>query len=38
MKAKTQNTNTLSTRIIDFVYIGGFFSLLTFTAIQIINS
>jgi len=36
MKAKTQNT--LSTRIIDFVYVGGFLSLFTFTVMQIINS
>ena len=37
MKTKTQNT-TLTTRILDFVYIGGFLSLFTFTMIQIINS
>ena len=39
MKAKTQNTNaTLSTRIIDFVYIGGFISLFTFTVMQILDA
>ena len=38
MKTKTQNTNTLSTRILDFVYIGGFLSLFTFTMMQVINS
>ena len=36
MKTKTQNT--LATRILDFVYIGGFLSLFTFTVVQIINS
>ena len=38
MKTKTQNTNTLATRILDFVYVGGFLSLFTFTLIQIINA
>jgi len=38
MKATTQNTNTLATRILDLVYIGGFLSLFTFTVIQIINA
>jgi len=38
MKATTQNTNTLATRILDLVYIGGFLSIFTFTAMQIINS
>lgn len=39
MKATTQNTNTtLATRILDFVYIGGFLSLFTFTVMQIINA
>ena len=36
MKTKTQNT--LATRILDLVYIGGFLSLFTFTLIQIINN
>ena len=39
MNTQTQNTNTtLATRILDFVYIGGFLSLFTFTMIQVINS
>ena len=39
MKATTQNTNTtLATRILDFVYIGGFLSLFTFTVMKIINA
>ena len=37
MKAKTQNTK-LSTRILDFIYVGGFLSLFTFTVMQIINA
>ena len=39
MKATTQNTqNTLATRILDLVYVGGFLSIFTFTLMQVINS
>ena len=39
MKATTQHTNTtLASKILDFVYIGGFLSLFAFTMIQVINS
>ena len=39
MKATTQNTNTtLASKILDFVYIGGFLTLFTFTMMQVINS
>lgn len=38
MKTQTQNTNTLASKILDFVYIGGFLTLFTFTLMQIINA
>ena len=33
-----ETKKTLSTQIIEFIYVGGFLSLFTFTLIQIINA